>query len=200
MRQRDPLAAFRPAEMEPLCEWAQSDEVDRLALGYVLRRALGLPIGGSYRMSPGVTPDELSPAQELALTALLEGRTHAEAAERAGVCRVTVTRWVNGDSAFMAAVRNRRGELTRADAHALASLRSDAIAAMRELVTQRDDPGIRLKAAVRILAWTGSDDAPRTDVTVREVEIEMMEAAESDRLREALASWAAETRAERNGE
>jgi hypothetical protein len=177
------LAAFRPKDVEPLCEWAQSDEVYRLALAHVIRRAMGLSIG-DYQMLPDVTADEVSPVQELALTALLEGKSNCEAAERAGVCRVTVARRVNGDPAFIAAFRNRSGELTRADAHALASLRTDAIAAMKELVTQKDDRSSWLKAADRISQWNGIEPAQRTNVTAREVEIEFMEAAESNRLRE----------------
>lgn len=53
---------------------------------------------------------ELSPAQALAVDALDAGRTHQEAAEAAGVNRVTVTRWVHHHPAFQAELNRRRFE------------------------------------------------------------------------------------------
>ncbi len=43
---------------------------------------------------------ELNHAQTSALDVLIAGGTHAEAAETAGVHRVTVTRWVSNHPAF----------------------------------------------------------------------------------------------------
>jgi hypothetical protein len=54
----------------------------------------------------------LSDRKELALARLLEGATHGEAAEVAGVHRVTVTRWRREDPVFIAEHNRRQAELS----------------------------------------------------------------------------------------
>jgi hypothetical protein len=53
---------------------------------------------------------ETSERQEIAINALLEGATHAVAAERAGVHRVTVSNWAARHPAFRAELNRRRNE------------------------------------------------------------------------------------------
>jgi hypothetical protein len=156
----DDLARLTLQDLEAHAERVQNDDFDKLAAGYFVRRALGMPIGG-HRMSQEVTSEaELSPEQVLALTALLEGKTNAEAAQRAGVARETVSRWFARDAVFVACYKNRKAEIMQKAAGELSSLVHDAIGAMRELVKQNKGPRIRLKAAMRILEWnnvTGPD-------------------------------------------
>jgi hypothetical protein len=62
----------------------------------------------------------LSPAQALAVAALASGQTQEEAAEAAGVHRVSVTRWANHHPAF-------RAELNRLRAEAAAEVRARVV-------------------------------------------------------------------------
>jgi hypothetical protein len=78
---------------------------------------------------------ELSERQQIALEALLEGKTHAEAAERAGVHRVTVSKWSAGHPAFQAELNRRRAEINVQRAARLRELDAaalDAVAAQLE--------------------------------------------------------------------
>jgi hypothetical protein len=186
----DALAALSPQDLEAIAERMRSDEFDALAAGYFVRRALGMPIGG-HKLSREVTSEaELSPEQVLALTALLEGKTNAEAAQRAGVARETVSRWLARDAAFVACYKNRKAEIMRKAASELSSLVHDAVGAMRELVTQKNDPGIRLKAALRILEWNNvtKPDEYRVDVSAGDVETDWKIAQNENKLRELLAN------------
>jgi hypothetical protein len=186
----DALGRLTPQHLEALAERVQSDEFDTLAAGYIVRRALGMPIGG-HKMSRDVTSEaELSSEQVLALTALLEGKTNAEAAQRAGVARETVSRWFARDAVFVACYKNRKAEIMQKAAGELSSLVHDAIGAMRELVTQKNDPGIRLPAAMRILEWTNVTrpaDYP-VDVTAEDIETDWKIARQDEKMRQLLAS------------
>ena len=63
-------------------------------------------------MSQNVTlPTMVSPAQSLAVAALVNGSTVTQAAEKAGVARETVSRWVHRDPAFIAELQNTRAEI-----------------------------------------------------------------------------------------
>ena len=64
---------------------------------------------------------QVTPSQEVAIDALLSGATHAEAAQAAGVHRVTVTRWVNHHPGFQASLNGRLGELRDRAQHRLRS-------------------------------------------------------------------------------
>ena len=65
---------------------------------------------------------ELTDSQELALAALMTGRTHREAATAAGVHRVTVTNWHNEDPVFAAEHNRRKAELREGVAAQLLNL------------------------------------------------------------------------------
>jgi hypothetical protein len=186
----DALAGLTTQRLEAIADLVKSDEFDTLAAGHLIRRALGISLGG-HRMSQEVTSEaELSPEQVLVLTALLEGKTNAEAAQRAGVARETVSRWFARDAAFVACYKNRKAEVMQKAAGELASLVHDAIGAMRELVKQKKDPGIRLKAALRILEWnnvTRPDEYP-VDVTAEDIETDWKIARQDKKMREIIAS------------
>jgi len=63
-------------------------------------------------MSQNVTLSAIiSAAQSLAVEALASGSTVTEAAEKAGVARETVSRWVHRDPEFIAELQNRRAEM-----------------------------------------------------------------------------------------
>ena len=53
----------------------------------------------------------ISPRQSLAAAALAGGSTVTEAAEKAGVARETVSRWLHRDAEFIAELQNFRAEL-----------------------------------------------------------------------------------------
>lgn len=57
------------------------------------------------------TPRELTPAQDLALAALLAGQTQEAAAAVAGVTRQTVSEWARRDALFVATLNQRRQDL-----------------------------------------------------------------------------------------
>jgi hypothetical protein len=95
-----------------------------------------------------------TPAREPAIAALSAGSTVTEAAARAGVNRVTVSRWRTDDVVFIAALNAGRAELrdaVRARLHALGTV--------REILTDRNSPSaVRLKAAQDVLAAVGARD------------------------------------------
>jgi hypothetical protein len=204
----DVLAKLTPQGLEALAERARSHEFDTLAAGFMLRRAMGVPVGvdmrrpvGVHEMPPEFTEIELTPAQALALAALLEGKTHAEAAQRAGVCRETVTHWANRDPNFVAAYQNGKVELLAAATAELRMLVKDAVGAMRDLLTQTGDLSVRHKVAMQILGSFGvMSPGEYAWTTPQEVEARWLEAerhrkihkaeAENDlKLREALALY-----------
>jgi transposase-like protein len=99
----------------------------------------------------------LTPRQEIVLTALVGGSTVTAAAEAVGVRRETVSRWVNGDPAFRAALEARRRELLEASRRTLAASALAACDVLAELL-RAEDARIRLGAAKAILSlcWVGS--------------------------------------------
>ena len=64
---------------------------------------------------------KVSERQQIAIEALLEGVTHAEAAERAGVHRVTLSKWDAAHPGFQAELNRRRREHNDLRAARLAS-------------------------------------------------------------------------------
>jgi len=70
----------------------------------------------------------LSPAQVRAVTALVGGATHAEAAEVAGVARETVSRWLAHHPAMRAAISEAQVSAVAEHVIALADLRTRATA------------------------------------------------------------------------
>src|SRR6476469_4636872 len=101
---------------------------------------------------------ELSIQQETALHALMSGATQAEAADRAGVARETVWRWMQDDAVFLAALNRIRTGLAEATIDRLRLARFEAIDVLVQLL-KSDDPRLRLVAAQTVLRATGSAEA-----------------------------------------
>ena len=79
-------------------------------------------------MSQNVTlSTTFSPAQWLALQALVSGGSITTAASEAGVARETVSRWVHHDPVFLAEVQNVRAELAIQTRCALEALGMQAV-------------------------------------------------------------------------
>ncbi len=109
----------------------------------------------------GNTSKELSPQQITALSGLLAGRTAAEAAEKAGVGRTTIYKWLRTDFAFQAALNRYRRDLQQSVTFRLEQLAVDSADCVGRAVRQGD-----VKAALEILkglnvltpSKIGSDD------------------------------------------
>jgi hypothetical protein len=100
------------------------------------------------------TPEKarLTPRQEIAITALVAGKTNGQAAKAAHVDAKTLFRWRTEDRAFMAGLRSARDE---AFTEALASLRrvtTAAVATCETLMRAPNEPTVRLAAARVVLA------------------------------------------------
>lgn len=87
----------------------------------------------------------LTPAQSIAADALATGSTHAEAAERAGVTRETVTIWTNHHPGFREALDRYRHALAAELADAARSLRRKALVVVDHAL---DDGDVRAAIAV----------------------------------------------------
>jgi hypothetical protein len=85
------------------------------------------------RVSP--EPGALSPAQHVALGALMTGQTITDAAQAAGVNRETVSRWLNHDAAFQAELGRQRAALHAAVDDRLRNLTSQALDTLENLLT-----------------------------------------------------------------
>ena len=87
---------------------------------------------------------ELSERQLVAIDALLTGATHGEAADKAGVHRVTVSKWVSGHPAFQAELNRRRLELNAQRAARLRELDEAALDAIAHQL-ETTDPEFAIK-------------------------------------------------------
>jgi hypothetical protein len=111
------------------------------------------------------TEIQLSPAQELALNALMAGSRVTDAAAAAGVNRSTLHRWM-GEPAFLAAHNGRRLELAASASAKLLNLREKALGAVEQALDAGD-----ARVAVAVLKgvgmldgqslYVGSDDPER---------------------------------------
>ena len=106
-------------------------------------------------MKQNETPNaeaQLSPAQELALGALMAGGRVTEAADAAGVSRSTLHRWMR-EPVFLAAHNGRRLELAASANAKLRNLRDKAL----DVVDQALDAG-DARVAVAVLKGVGMLD------------------------------------------
>jgi len=87
---------------------------------------------------------ELSERQLVAIDALLTGATHGEAADKAGVHRVTVSKWVSGHPAFQAELNRRRLELNEQRVARLRELDEAALDAIAHQL-ETTDPEFAIK-------------------------------------------------------
>ena len=101
---------------------------------------------------------------ELLIAALIQGRTHAEAARLAGVSERTVRRRLR-DADVAARIQHGRDELTSAAAARMAELYPRAIETLGELLDDKAKD-IRLRAAQSVLK-IGPDFRARTEIEDR---------------------------------
>ena len=101
---------------------------------------------------------------ELKITALVQGRTHAEAAREARVSERTVRRRLQ-DPDIAARIQHGRDELTSAAAAKMAELYPRAIQTLGELLDDKAKE-IRLRAAQSVLK-IGPDFRARTEIEDR---------------------------------
>jgi hypothetical protein len=101
---------------------------------------------GTPRNVTNSVPENLTPAQELAVGALLAGKTVTDAAGVAGVDRATVHRWLRESFAVQAAVNAGRRELRRAAYRRLEGLAEKAVDCVAKAIDRGD-----IKAALAVL-------------------------------------------------
>ncbi|MGO9596716.1 MAG: hypothetical protein ACLP7Q_01695 [Isosphaeraceae bacterium] len=137
-------------------------------------------------MSQNVSlPARISPAQALAVAALASGSNITEAAEKAGVARKTVSRWVHGDPDFIAELQNTRAEIAAQLRCALETLGKRSIVVLREAVQNSFTPGTKLKAACAVLKLLGADRAETiSPTTAEEVRLRLLEREDELRRRQ----------------
>jgi hypothetical protein len=112
-------------------------------------------------------PTEVSPAQALALKALLSGKSIVEAAAAAEVDRTTVHRWLRDDPAFIAEYQTDRAEIVGRIRRELATLGEDAVKAFRECLAMEhpDNAAVRLRAALDVLKMLGVNRPEQCNAT-----------------------------------
>jgi hypothetical protein len=126
-------------------------------------------------------------SQVLAVAALMGGSTVTEAAEKAGVSRETVSRWVHHDPAFIAELQNRRAELIATLQFEFASLGKRAIEVMRDILKSGTGEGGAkdFAAAVKVLEMLGLGTVATVEPTTpREVAAKLRDREQRIRLEE----------------
>jgi hypothetical protein len=128
-------------------------------------------------MSQNVTlSTTISPAQALALQALVSGGSITKAATEAGVARETVSRWVHHDPVFLAQFHNVRAELAIQTRCALEALGMQAVGVLVDAVQNQFVKPWRLKAACAVLKMVGADRAETMPATTaQEVHVRLQE-------------------------
>jgi len=128
-------------------------------------------------MSHNVTlSTTISPAQALALDALVSGGSVTKAATEAGVARETVSRWVHHDPDFLAELQNVRAELAIQTRCALEALGTQAVGVLVDAVQNQFVKPWRLKAACAVLKMVGADRAETMPATTaQEVHVRLQE-------------------------
>ena len=98
------------------------------------------------KMQHNATLERLSPAQVIAIDAMLAGKTITAAASAAEVDRATVHRWLKDDFAFQAELNRGRREMRRATLGNLERLAAKAADCIEKAIDQGD-----VKSALEIL-------------------------------------------------
>lgn len=122
---------------------------------------------------PQETAIVLSPAQETALSALLAGKQHQEAAHAAGVRAEQVSRWL-AEPVFLARYNAERVAIWAARRERLHGLTDLALTAVEETLQQSGPQ--RLHAALAILKLVEGMSAPHGPQTPEDVVIEQKQA------------------------
>lgn len=95
--------------------------------------------------------DALSAKQRQALPLLIFGKTISAVAREIGVSRVTLSRWVNQDAKFKAALNRARSEIHAAHADRMRSLSLRAFDVLEELLQPETPAYVRLRAALAVI-------------------------------------------------
>jgi hypothetical protein len=98
----------------------------------------------------------------------VSGSTVTEAAEKAGVARETVSRWVHRDPEFIAELQNRRAEMAAQVRYALEALGKRSVAVLGDAVGKMTNPASKFKAACAVLKLLGADRADTLAATTAE--------------------------------
>jgi phage terminase small subunit len=123
-------------------------------------------------LSPDSIPPSFTPAQTLAMAALLSGKTKTAAAQAAGVSRSTIHEWLSKDPEFMAFFNSCRVEMIESVGQSMIVLSGSAVRAIRVLLTRRKTPdAIKLRAAGEVLKHLDKAVNGPTDVEGAEVAI-----------------------------
>ena len=118
-------------------------------------------------------PSLPSVPQERVLVALLGGASVTSAAKAGNVDRATVHRWLAEDPAFIAAYNSYRMEMVDAVRQEIRFLASEAVKALRTVLTDKETPAaVKLKAAGEILKLV-LDEGPSGPTNVEDVEAAM---------------------------
>jgi hypothetical protein len=118
----------------------------------------------------------ISPAQWLAVQALVSGGSITTAAKEAGVARETVSRWVHHDPVFLAELQNTRAELAIQTRCALEALGMQAVGVLANAVQDQFVKPWRLKAACAVLKMIGANRAETLpSTTAEEVHVRFQE-------------------------
>ena len=108
--------------------------------------------------------------QDQAIALLLAGKSQAETAAAVEVAPETVTRWLRGDAAFVAAYNTRRLELWEANSARLRELSGKAIDTIEAILGDHgESAAVRLRAAVIVLKELGANDKPKEATTPEQV-------------------------------
>ena len=114
---------------------------------------------------------DLSPSQVAAITVLMQGGTHEEAASAGGVHRVTVTKWGLEHPAFVAELNRRKADLAHQAAALVSEVTRSAIGVIKEAITAGNlEAAFRWLHRVSPATITTTLDGPTTsDEVVEEV-------------------------------
>lgn len=105
---------------------------------------------------------EITPTQQVVITAILAGSSVVEACENANVNRATFYRWQSNDPAFLAELNKQRAELNESIRNGLLSLAREAVDTLGTVMRDANQPGAtRVKAASAVLERI--DRNPRQD-------------------------------------
>lgn len=115
---------------------------------------------------------QLNEKQHAAIRLLLSGDTQTNVAKEIGITPETLSRWINGDSLFIAALNEQRRAAYDSVVHRMRSLAHAAVDALTVSLNSENEM-IRLKTAQTILKMINLDDiaAPSGPTTPYEVEI-----------------------------
>ena len=122
--------------------------------------------------TPAAGPPALPAQQQQAIAALLSGATVTAAADRAGVARQTLHRWLADDPGFIAAHNLARREMANAVTQALRVLSVQSVKVLKRALTSPETPAaVKVRAAVEVLRMTARPPEGPTDVQDARTEV-----------------------------